>query len=60
VVGGVDLKKATARQTARNAEDFEDAANGLLERTYADQSNVSSGLSTTYGISFFVGFLVLL
>src|SRR5512135_3452237 len=48
---------ATTRQTARNAGDYEDAASGFLERVYADRSGASSGLSTTYDILFFVGFL---
>src|SRR5512135_3727288 len=47
----------TTRQTARNAGDYEGAASGFLERTYVDRSGASSGLSTTYGILFFVGFL---
>src|SRR5512135_3096029 len=48
---------STTRQTARNAGDYEDAASDFLERTYADRSGASSGLSTTYGILSFVGFL---
>jgi ABC-type multidrug transport system permease subunit len=39
--------------------DFEDAANGLLERVYVDRFCASAGLSTTYGISIFVWFLAL-
>src|SRR5512133_3696915 len=45
------------RQTARNAGDYEDAVSDFLEKTYADRSGASSGLSTTYGILSFVGFL---
>src|SRR5512135_2863546 len=48
---------STTRQTARNAGDYEDAATDFLEKTYADRSGASSGLSTTYGILSFVGFL---
>src|SRR5512135_502195 len=51
------LEKTTTRQTARNAGDYEDAASDFLEKTYADRSGASSGLSTTYGILSFVGFL---
>src|SRR5512135_1124795 len=46
---------STTRQTARNAGDYEDAATDFLEKTYADRSGASSGLSTTYGILSFVG-----
>ncbi|HMB07179.1 MAG TPA: hypothetical protein VKP69_26035, partial [Isosphaeraceae bacterium] len=53
----VELSFSTTRQTARNAGDYEDAASDFLEKTYADRSGASSGLSTTYGILSFVGFL---